>query len=90
MSSKQITLPSDLDLAAAAELKRALVDALALGQGLAIDASDVQRALSPCLQLLVAAVKGGATITTPSAAFAVTAKLLDLTAPLGLTGNANA
>jgi anti-anti-sigma regulatory factor len=89
MENPAITLQSDLDLAAAATLKRMVVEVLDQGRGLAIDAADVQRVTSPCLQVLVAAVRKGAVVTGASSALIETAKLLDLAASLGLKEEGN-
>jgi len=69
-------LPPIADLIYAAELKPALAEALDTHRSLEIDAGEVQNITSPCLQILVAAVKSFAerdgfslTIVRPSPAF---------------------
>ena len=52
-----ISLPSILDITAAAELKRNLLEALASGSSISINASAVQRVTTPCLQILAAAAR---------------------------------
>jgi anti-anti-sigma regulatory factor len=52
-----LVLPPLVDLAYAAQLKAVLLEALNLGKGIDIDASDVQRVATPCLQILAAAAR---------------------------------
>jgi len=52
-----ISLPSILDITAAADLKRELMEALASGGSLNVNAGAVQRVTTPCLQILAAAAK---------------------------------
>lgn len=52
-----ITLPAILDLTEAAALKSGILAALPLGGGLEVDASQVQRVTSPCLQILASAAR---------------------------------
>lgn len=75
-----ITLDPVLDLTGAASLKQTLLEA---GQA-RIDASAVQRVTTPCLQILLAAVKAGACIETPSQALRDAAITLDLASAMGL------
>lgn len=51
-----LALPPVLDLTAAAELKKGLLEALAQPE-VSVDAAAVQRITTPCLQVLVAAVR---------------------------------
>ena len=51
----KVALPPSLDIAAAADLKRALLEALAAEGNIDVDASAVQRIATPCLQILAAA-----------------------------------
>jgi anti-anti-sigma regulatory factor len=83
-----INLAPVLDLTAADSLKQELLTALAISGEVAIDAGQVQRVSSPCLQVLAAAAQRNARVTNASAAFRETAEALDLAAVLGL-GNAN-
>ncbi len=53
-----LTLPAVLDLTVATSLKTDLQAAIAGGEGLEIDCSQVQRVTSPCLQILIAAKRG--------------------------------
>lgn len=76
------TLAPVLDLTAAADLKQALLEA---GSGATIDASAVQRITSPCLQILAAAVQGGARMAPASAALVETAAVLGLLGVLGIS-----
>ena len=52
-----LLLPPIVDLAYASQLKAVLVEALDLGKGLVVDAGEVQRISTPCLQVLAAAAK---------------------------------
>ncbi|HTT99075.1 MAG TPA: STAS domain-containing protein [Rhizomicrobium sp.] len=52
-----LKLPSTLDLTAAAALKLDLQSGLARGEGLTVNAEDVRRVTSPCLQVLVSAAR---------------------------------
>lgn len=52
-----ISLPPVLDVAAAANLKRELLEVLASGNSVNIDAAAVQRITTPCLQVLAAAAR---------------------------------
>lgn len=54
----KLVLPAVLDLTGAAELKRAIADALEQGHGMDIDAGEVRRITTPCLQILAAAASG--------------------------------
>ncbi len=88
-----IVLPPIVDLAYAAQLKAILIEALELGQGVDIDAGDVQRVTTPCLQILVAAAVSFANAQNPplifskvSGAFFDTAATLAVGSVLGLKG----
>ena len=90
------TLPATLDLTTCPTLKTELLAALALGEGVEIDASKVQRVTSPCFQVLVAAARdfaqaGGPAmrLSQPSDALSQAAALLALSAELGLPGAAH-
>lgn len=52
-----ISLPPVLDIAAAAELKRELLEVLASGNSVNVDAGAVQRVTTPCLQVLASAAR---------------------------------
>ena len=54
-------LPAVLDLSAAADLTGELRDALAASEKLVVDAANVQRFTTPCLQVLASAALPGAT-----------------------------
>lgn len=77
----QIVLAPVLDLTAAPALKQALLET---GPDAGLEAGDVQRVTTPCLQLLVAAVAGGAHIENPSRTLCDTAARLDLAGALGI------
>ncbi len=79
-----IALAPVLDLASASNLKQDLLEAFAGGDAVAIEAGEVQRVSSPCLQILAAAVVRGASVSNPSAAFRDTAGALDLLTVLKL------
>ena len=79
-----IKLVPVLDLTAAEPLRRELLAAFAGGASVALDASQVQRVSSPCLQVLVAAARLNARVTGASPAFEETARTLDLVSALGL------
>ena len=90
--SSSLRLPPLADLTFAATLKNALEKALGAGTGFTLDASDVQQINSPCLQVLVSAVRcfahaggPGLTIASPSPQFIETASTLGLDRALGLT-----
>lgn len=87
-----VALPAVADLTEAGPLKTRLEQALALGSGLTVDASAVQRISSPCLQVLVAGVNafakaGGPSlvISKPSEAFQETVSVLGLMNALELS-----
>ena len=82
---EQVTLPAVADLTSARPLKEQLMQFFTAGASVTIDASEVQRLSSPCLQVLVAgkqsfAKAGGASlvITNPSDAFRETVSVLGL------------
>lgn len=72
---RRLKLPSVLDMLAAEGLREALKETLVLGGPLAIDASQVDRMSTPCIQVLVAGGRAMAdagvafTIEQPSEAF---------------------
>jgi len=83
--SERVALPPVADLTEAGPLKERLLQALAAGTSVTVDASAVQRLSSPFLQVLVAGTQsfakaGGAslTIADPSEAFCETASVLGL------------
>ncbi len=80
----QVTLSPVMDLTAADVLKQELLAAFGRGETIEINAAEVSRVSSPCLQVLVAAVRRGATISQVSTAFGEVAGALDLTTALGL------
>ncbi len=53
----RIKLPAIADSTIGSELKKCLLDTLATGAGVDVDASAVQRVTSPVLQILVAATR---------------------------------
>lgn len=88
---ERVTLPPVADLTEAGPLKERLLQALAAGTSVTVDASAVQRVSSPCLQVLVAGTQsfakaGGTslTIADPSEAFRETVSVLGLTDALEL------
>ena len=70
-----IALPEILDLSAAEPLKAALEKALAGGRSFKLDAKNVERLSTPCIQVLLAAKRAmkdagmSFTLTSPSDAF---------------------
>lgn len=89
-----VTLPPILDLTVVASLKLDLLAALGLAEGLEVDASNVQRVTTPCLQLMVSAARsfaeaGGPSlkVTGATLCFDESATALGLAAELGLEGN---
>src|ERR1700749_352240 len=87
-----LVLPAVVDLTTAPELKLNLQQALILAEGLEIDAGNVQRITSPCLQMLVSAARGFAEAGGPalrfsktSEAFLETVATLSLGPTLGMT-----
>jgi anti-anti-sigma regulatory factor len=87
----QLALPDTLDLTAVPTLKLDLQSALALADGLEIDATGVQRITSPCLQVLVSAARSFAQAGGPgmrfsgvSQTFSEAATHLALSSTLGL------
>ncbi|HEY0266506.1 MAG TPA: STAS domain-containing protein [Rhizomicrobium sp.] len=79
-----VTLAPVMDMTAADALNTELLAAFAGGEAVEIDAAGVARVSSPCLQVLVAAVRRGATISRVSTAFGEVAGALDLNTALGL------
>jgi anti-anti-sigma regulatory factor len=80
--------PPILDLTAAADLKRDLLAIAASGPGGTIDASQVRRITTPCLQVLVAARRSGDggpafRLVNPSTAFLAALSTLALGPALG-------
>jgi anti-anti-sigma regulatory factor len=57
METVELTLPAQLDIGALQSLKEELLAAAALGGELAIDGSQVERAGTPAVQLLLAAAR---------------------------------
>jgi len=55
VETHKYTLPREMDLLAAEALKGVLVDMLDQDGGLALDASEVERVSTPCIEVLVAA-----------------------------------
>ncbi len=84
-----VTLAPVMDLTAADALRTELLAAFDRGEPVTIEAGQVQRVSSPCLQVLVAAVRRGATIAHPSTALGEVAGALDLGAALGIEGIAH-
>ena len=56
-SAREVKLPRELDLLAAESLKETLLAELDEGDGLLLDASDVERVSTPCVEVLVSAYK---------------------------------
>ena len=91
-SDGRLMLPAVFASPQAGPLKTEIERSLAGGVGMTIDASQVQRVSSLCLQVLAAGVRafgaaGGAalTIVNPSPAFLETASVLGMKSALGLT-----
>jgi len=91
-----LTLPAVLDLTSAASLKAELLAALARGDGLEIDGSEVQRITTPCLQVLASAARAFAQAGGPplkfskkSPALLEVASVLALGSPIGDHGTAH-
>ncbi|MGO8713522.1 MAG: STAS domain-containing protein [Rhizomicrobium sp.] len=81
----QLALPAVLDLTTGSELKRQLESALVKGCGLDIDAGQVQRVASPCLQILAAAAKSFVEAGGPALRFgAVSPEFRETVSTLGL------
>lgn len=92
-SRNRIALPAILDLTRVAELKVELEEALSRASDAVVDASEVQKVTSPCLELLVAAKRSFAEaggidlrLQSPSPAFIDTARTLGLADLLELPG----
>ena len=88
-ATTQIKLPAVLDATAAAGLKSALLAGLGSGQALEVDASDVQRVTTPCLQILVAAAidaaeKGGLQFVGVEGVMLESIRALGLSEALGM------
>ena len=92
-TGKSLVLPAALDLNAAAQLKLELQEARAAGEPVSIDAGNVQRLCSLCLQLLLAAKVdpsfSAATIDACSQVFRDMATELGLAVVLGLSGESH-
>ena len=93
-TGKSLVLPAALDLNAAAQLKLELQEARAAGEPVSIDAGNVQRLCSLCLQLLLAAkvdpsASAAMSIDACSQVFRDMATELGLTAALGLSGDSH-
>lgn len=56
-SLREVKLPRELDLLAAESLKDSLLAELDHGEGILLDAADVERVSTPCIEVLVAAHK---------------------------------
>ena len=75
IESSAIYLDADLDLTAAAALKKQLLGAVEQGALVHVDASSVERITTPCAQVLVAAARslsnqgGGLVVKSPSEPF---------------------
>jgi anti-anti-sigma regulatory factor len=89
---RQIALPANLDHAVAHDLRAALVECLARGQDIDVNASEVSRPSTPAMQVLVAAYSaaedgksGAMELIAPSQAFRDFAAMLALEEALGLT-----
>jgi len=88
-----LVLPAILDLTAAQRLKEDLLASLQIGEGLDIDASQVQRVSSLCLQILASAMRSftetggpGLSVAAASDSFRDAALGLDLAYHIGLPG----
>ncbi len=82
----RVVLPAILDLKAIPALKEELMQAAASAGGIAVDAGQVQRISSLCLQLLLAAgMQTELRISPCSKAFNETAHGLGIAPALGLT-----
>ncbi len=91
-----LILPSISDLTYAADLKGHLQAAVAMGEGLEVDAGEVQRISTPCVQVLVAGARAFAEAGGPglhfsrvSTAFSDTVTGLALCKVLGLPETQN-
>jgi len=90
---RQITLPANLDQAVVHDLKAALVECLAHGREVEVNASEVSRLSTPALQVLVAACSaakaanaGAIQLIAPSQALRDFAATLAIEEALGLRG----
>ena len=89
---RQMILPANLDHAVMHDLKAALTECLACGQGIDVNASQVSRLSTPAMQVLVAAYStakkensGAMQLIAPSQAFRDFAATLAIEEALGLT-----
>ena len=89
---RQIMLPANLDHAVVHDLKTVLVEYLAQGQDLDVNASEVSRLSTPAMQVLVAAYSAAKEANSsavhfiaPSQAFRDFAAMLAIEEALGLT-----
>jgi anti-anti-sigma regulatory factor len=89
----KLVLPAILDLTAAQRLREDLLASLQMGEGLELDASQVQRVSSLCLQILASAARSfretggpGLSIAAASDGFRDAAFGLDLAHHIGLPG----
>ncbi len=80
-----VTLAPVMDMTAADALKAELLAAFAQSEAVEVDVAGVARVSSLCLQVLVAAVRRGVTISRISTAFGEVAGALDLNMALGLS-----
>lgn len=81
---KSLVLPPILDLNAAPQLKQDLLEARAAGEAISVDASNVQRMSSLCLQLLLAA-KDDPACQAPMSIVSCSDAFKEMAAGLGLT-----
>ena len=89
-SQVRLVLPAVLDLTAAPSLKAELMQASNGAAAIAVDAGQVQRISSLCIQLLLAAGQQVELRISPcSDAFKETARGLGLSPALGLTGDSD-
>ena len=93
-TGRSLVLPVALDLNAAAQLKQELQEARAAGEAISIDAGNVQRLCSLCLQLLLAAKADPSNSATMSIdacsqVFRDMATELGFAAALGISGESH-
>lgn len=90
---RQIILPANLDHAVVHDLRAVLVECVARGQEVEVNASEVSRLSTPAMQVMVAACSaakegnsGGIQLIAPSQAFRDFAETLAIEEILGLRG----
>ena len=90
---RQIILPANLDHAVVHDLRAALVECVAQGHEVEVNASEVSRLSTPAMQVLVAAYSaakegnsGALRLFSPSQAFCDFAATLAIEEALGLRG----